>query len=409
MEGIYRIPAHRMQFLTEKIQYLAKIANKLGCQPIQLEVLGTEQTKSHGSDQSRWWYSTFYRVRITGEAPILNGWKLVARMERIDVNSNLVIPLDDDVPVPKYFQTSGNQCDHCQTHRRRSHLYVVYNVDTGEYLQVGSACLEDFTGHPNPHAFAKYAELMIQTIDAVREPGIHDDDFIDIMMGFKANRYVEPMIPIYPFLVRAATFTRKYGFVSRSRTEVTGKPSTASYVWTSFIDPQFLQKGKITYDPIEDDYIKAEETLMWISQGFGRTDGQESNYESVLSQCLELGVVTYSTSGYMASAIAAYERYIEQTVREQYTKQSQWVGNVGDRTLLRLYVTGVTTTEGRFGTTYIYKFIDSEGNDFVWFASNPTELQHSDTCDIKCTIKSHGEFRGKKNTVLTRCKVLKIF
>jgi hypothetical protein len=61
--------------------------------------------------------------------------------------------------------------------------------------------------------------------------------------------------------------------------------------------------------------------------------------------------------------------------------------------------------EGDFGETYIMKFTDSRGSELTWFASNPPDLTVGDKVTIVGRVKSHGEYMGVRNTVLTRCKI----
>lgn len=57
-----------------------------------------------------------------------------------------------------------------------------------------------------------------------------------------------------------------------------------------------------------------------------------------------------------------------------------------------------------YGMTFLYKFTDTNGNVFVWYASNPVEYENR-VETIVGTVKEHSEFNGVKQTVLTRCKV----
>ncbi len=83
------------------------------------------------------------------------------------------------------------------------------------------------------------------------------------------------------------------------------------------------------------------------------------------------------------------------------------MSEVGKRIEFEAKVVGVYGTEGFYGHTDIVKFRDSEGNLFAWFASGYTGLERDDRMAIKGTIKKHDEYRGIKQTILTRCKFTK--
>ena len=48
--------------------------------------------------------------------------------------------------IPEKYWTAIGNCDHCKTERNRKDTYIVRNVKTGEFKQVGKRCLEDYTG-----------------------------------------------------------------------------------------------------------------------------------------------------------------------------------------------------------------------------------------------------------------------
>lgn len=61
--------------------------------------------------------------------------------------------------------------------------------------------------------------------------------------------------------------------------------------------------------------------------------------------------------------------------------------------------------ENQFGVTYVYKFTTEEGNIFTWKTGKSLRVSEG-AITLKGTIKAHNEFRGAKETELTRCKVM---
>jgi hypothetical protein len=67
----------------------------------------------------------------------------------------------------------------------------------------------------------------------------------------------------------------------------------------------------------------------------------------------------------------------------------------------------------------IYKFTDADGNVFVWKTTGSVgedrtdnigrdyfyKPENGESVKVSGTIKEHNEYRGEKQTVLTRCKV----
>lgn len=74
------------------------------------------------------------------------------------------------------------------------------------------------------------------------------------------------------------------------------------------------------------------------------------------------------------------------------------------------------------GEFHIYTLRDADGNCYVWKTQNPlgmwgededgyekwVECEVGGTVKLKATVKEHGEYKGVKQTVLTRAKVLAI-
>ena len=87
----------------------------------------------------------------------------------------------------------------------------------------------------------------------------------------------------------------------------------------------------------------------------------------------------------------------------EIAKQSNYVGNVGDRIDLDLKeMTLITSWESDWGWVYLYKMIDVNGNVYVWKSSRKVNT----FLKGKAIVKAHNERDGIKQTVVTRCKAI---
>lgn len=80
-------------------------------------------------------------IEVTIESIAYNEWKLVATIEYAD---KLVLMCDSKLfkSMPKQFGLDYTRCDHCGcTHTGRKKSCVIYNTITGEWMQVGSTCV----------------------------------------------------------------------------------------------------------------------------------------------------------------------------------------------------------------------------------------------------------------------------
>lgn len=106
---------------------------------------------------------------------------------------------------------------------------------------------------------------------------------------------------------------------------------------------------------------------------------------------------------------------------------SNYFGQKGQRIELALTVEKAVSFSTMYGDNTVYTFSDAEGNVFVWKTTSllgiDREIQRPgcdwtdwafegahprDGVKIKATVKDHSEYKGVRQTVLTRCKVLSI-
>ena len=133
--------------------------------------------------------------------------------------------------------------------------------------------------------------------------------------------------------------------------------------------------------------------------------------------CIPLALSGYakmSHVGRLAYMPVAYDKYLEykakqaerEAARLSQAASSKHVGEVGQRiTVKAVSVTLLSSWDGQWGTTWLYKFVDESGNVFIWYASRPISGEVSGGATIKATVKNHGERDGVKQTFLTRCFV----
>lgn len=103
------------------------------------------------------------------------------------------------------------------------------------------------------------------------------------------------------------------------------------------------------------------------------------------------------------------------------TSGSQWVGEVKERIERVVTYLGRSSYERRSFSGYgtdtvnIHRFADDEGNLLVWKTTAYLErideegflafIEHGTRVTLRGTVKAHDEYRGTKQTVLSRCKV----
>lgn len=84
---------------------------------------------------------------------------------------------------------------------------------------------------------------------------------------------------------------------------------------------------------------------------------------------------------------------------------SKWQGEVGDRINRTLTVIKVTPlADGYYGPSTFFLFRDEYDNEYCWTTGSKS-LDLNATYEVRGTIKALQKYKGKEQTVLTRCRV----
>ena len=80
-------------------------------------------------------------------------------------------------------------------------------------------------------------------------------------------------------------------------------------------------------------------------------------------------------------------------------------GKIGDRLELVVRITKVTKLEnGYYGPSTFHLMEDEAGNEYCWTTSAKI-LKYGECYMLKGTVKAHQNYKGKAQTVLTRCAI----
>lgn len=96
-------------------------------------------------------------------------------------------------------------------------------------------------------------------------------------------------------------------------------------------------------------------------------------------------------------------------LREQWeinnAPKTEWYGSIKDKVDMKVKLVRRGNYDTMYGTTFVYTFEDIKGHQLVWKTGTWLEQEVGSQVALKGTIKAHSEYKGIKQTELTRCKV----
>ena len=389
----YRIYEGNMERLEKKLNRIAKKCKKYG-NDFKYEQVG-EEFAEHTDEDGNKYTVRYVLVEAEGKA-VINDWKFIACVEHTN-KGNIISKCGCEVEVPERYYTSESICEHCNSKRYRKDTYIVQNIETGEFKQVGKSCLKDFTCGMSAEGIASYISLFDELIQGeVIEGGYHGTRYIDVR---EALQYIAETI-------------RHFGYVRSDDTRPTKQRAREYYelehgMLSGYYNKERAKELRAEMESVsfkyDSEYAKelTENVLKWIEE-----QEESTNYIHNLKTVCSLEYVSFDKFGLLASMFPTYDKQLvrekqkaEEKAQEQ---QSEYVGNVGDRITVQIADFKIATSwETEFGLTKIFKIVDTDGNIYTWKTSGGIA---DGTETIVGTVKAHNEYRDVKQTELTRVR-----
>lgn len=400
----YSIYEGHMNDLMKKVTRIQNKCKKYGCNFHFAEV--GEEFKEVKDTNGNLHTCRFVLVEAEGTA-IVNDWLFIASVEHTE-KGNIFSKAMTEVEIPERYRTSESVCEHCNSKRTRTNTFIIQNTVTGEFKQVGKSCLMDFTNGLSASTAAWFVSLKEVFEEAEETP---------VSSGW-GERYYDTV----ELLSYAAETIRKFGYV-KSEDHNSTKERTMDFLMVSKGMTRWMPEDEI--ERIRRDMNKVEfnpdsaEVKEMVNTALEWIEGQEANndYMHNLKTVCSLNYNPWNRIGILVSLFPTFNRELEVQAKKAKAEAeanaeaqtSKHIGSVGDRIQIDVqFVKCLTSWETCYGyyptTTYLYKIVDKEGNVFTWKTSNFLN-EDEPPKTIKATIKEHDEFRGVKQTVLTRCKI----
>jgi len=384
-----------LQALQEEVAKLNKRASKHGLTPIELKV---EHKPFIPVFYGRFLpQRDLYVVTIVGDAPVIDGWRLVARVEFNDTIGPVVrlVPGQEDDGSFSEYRKATPKCDHCNTARRRKDVFVLEKE--GRRKVVGRNCLADFLRCGTAETLVKMAELSDSARTAIEAAETGDMDYFG-GTSIRTMR-LESYLPV------VAMLSSRIGWSSRTKSVEGMATADLAYEYlfnnSSHTDKWIKENG--LYANNQDRAI-AESAIQWAKE----LDG-DNEYLHTIGKIARGGVVDFSgLDGYAASIIVAYKNHCEKEQKKAKENNSKVFYGEEKKRYRGVLVTckGIHTFDGYYGPTTLVRFV--AGNAvLVWFASGAKEYDwETDTeYTVDFTVKAHeNNERFGKQTKINRVK-----
>lgn len=417
MKQTYNIYEENWPRLEKRLKAISKKCKTYGTE-FHFRKVG-EEIKPFTDEDGKQINLKFFVVEASGVAQIA-GWEFAGTIEHT-ANGNIITGYTEET-LPERFFTAPCQCEHCKSKRRRNNTYIVKNIETGEYKQVGKSCLRDYTNGLSAEAVTAWVAGFESLIKG-ETPGD----------GGERKVYVETR----EILSYMAECIRIYGYVKRDAWsgECTADRAwryyAAAHNWGGVWMQESNRQTRHEMDGIGFDVTrkivqsKVDDALDWAS----RIEDKGNVYMHNLKVACGLEYCEKSSGGIIASLFPTYDRNLEyeaerrarEAQREAEARcesNSSYQGTVGKRITINglQKIRVLTSWETQWGTTSIVKLVDMSGNVYTWKTSSfPQSVWtkidaygEAEACKdmvLTGTVKEHKEYRGIMQTELQRCRI----
>ena len=397
----YFIPESAIDSLETKLATIRRKCAKYGCEFSYSRIGETFKKVDIYDEEGRWTKVTIkaIEVEVSGTAIAESGWRLAGKIEHLETGN--VIHSFGDATIPDWYRSASPRCEHCNSDRHRKETYVLYHAENNSWKQVGSSCLKDFTGYVSAEMAAAIASVYT-LVERVAEDRIHIE---------RSPKYFE----IESVMCYAIECVKHWGYHKAEEGHAATRNQVIDLMHKHMKLPASI--GSVTFDPMSTTNLQTFKDMRSRLLALNAND----DYTNNLQVFLKAEDVPENGLGIVVSAVPYYNNLIAREAEQNKLAEasnSEFIGTVGHRITVDIATVKLLNIyDGYYGSTRRYQIIDVHGNVLMWDASNSIWdtvcVEDSPNGDVVeglplqliGTIKKHDEFRGIKQTWLTRCRV----
>lgn len=346
---------------------------------------------------SEWVIAQMLEIDLSYPIVKLGNWQVVGKIERLQEGvDNLIFSITDAADNESYLESLRSlpiECDHCKQNRARASSFGLRDIETGEFKQVGSTCLEDFTGI-NPAAVLFLAQLhkVVQ---------LFSEEF-----GSYSRSNCEPL---EDYVAATMFLIRRDGFLSSGKAQESGRPAT--FVQASHdVFYRALNESKSALQ----DWLTSRDSISVQARAFianARIEQPKDSFEANVKALSQSDFISNDPKhrAVMAGGVSGYLRKIHAAKVSEIQGVSAHFGQAGEKRVSKVRVTGSTKYESQYGTQFLIFLTDESGNVAKWKTGTPKQLGQPHNLDrwfkAEFKIKGHSEYNEVKQTEITHLKI----
>lgn len=385
-----------VSLVEERLEKMNKKAIKLGIAPAVI----TEKFEYVVIDDNGIFIKRTPYTRITVEATEIKfgNYEFVATLDHT-IGDKPVVKVVPNKSIPEQYQNADCSCDHCGIKRNRNETFI-FKDDNG-FKQVGRSCLKEFFGIDPTKTLDWFGSVFEMAEDGY-------------FGGY--SKYKESTIDV---VATALAVVESEGYISKkTASEYNSKVvdgniiySTGSLVFQALNPPVPTKDNKDIIEWCRNIRIRANELdteatdmIAWGIEYFSKQSGEYAHNMGIFLNTVS---IEPKYIGYVVSVIGAWQREnVAKAEKETKRFDNEYVGNVGDKLTVDVSVVKIIPLEGQYGISYmnIMNQVDT-ANNIIWISSKSV-LNEGDNITLKGTVKKLNDRDGKKQTFLTRCKVV---
>ncbi|ASZ77593.1 hypothetical protein [Salmonella phage SP1] len=392
----FSIPIDNIGRVKERLAKLERTANRLKLEFPLVEFSEPYKTQHRDSITGEKFYRWWQDCTLTGEGidrPVsYGGWSIIGQFNH-QYPKVILNKLSDDIHpnfVQRFEAENVSWCEHCNKSVRRHNTYVVRNEQSGAQMLVGSSCMHHYVPHQ------KSLDAVMSYYMSIHEMFTPDEDDPEGIYRVNEPDYVDTegylckcfQVLLSGLSIKSDDFGRVLGHISSGT-----RPEKGSDI-------------EIFYNKA----VKAREDAqseMYHMMLFIAALSENNDFNVRLKRMCEPGYHLVKDSTTVRWGAAKYYDYIH-TPRQTRTV-SNWVGEVGEMLEVQVkFEARIFLYSSDYGDTYLYTFKTKEGNTITWKTSYmETEFLEGDMI-IRGRVKELTEFKGIKQTQITRAKLRKL-